>query len=111
MKSRKDKLLVLDGDTIRIQTTVEADGVRTRVLHGVPYITTTPDDIRLGCIRITMPVFEELIRLVRKQKLAGDVTVIHQVGNYGEPDGCAKPQPVKRTWHQAKHWREIREQE
>lgn len=86
-KPKKDKIVsFVDGGFV-IDTTIHLPGVRSRTLRGKPWITTSSTEVRLGCIRFTNDAMLEIIRCMALQ-LKSKEPMVHQIGNYGEPEEC-----------------------
>lgn len=88
-KPKKDKLVsFVDGGFV-IDTTVHVPGVRSRTLRGKPWITTSPTEIQMGCIRFTNDAMLEIIRCMALQ-LKSSKPIIHQFGDYGESSAAVE---------------------
>ena len=87
-KLRKDKRVTFVDGVFHIETTVHLPGVRSRTIRGKPWIATTKDDVRLGCIRFDNAAMHEIIRLMALQARQPHSLKpwVHQVGNYGEAE-------------------------
>ncbi len=85
-KPKKDKVVTFADGVFHIETTVHIPGLRSRTIRGRPHISTTPHDVRMGCIRFTNDAMHEIVRCMYRQTQTDKPVVIHQIGNYGDPE-------------------------
>lgn len=86
-KPKKDKRVTFEDGEFRITTTVHLPGARSRTIVGKPWVQTTPDTVRVGCINFSVDAIYEILKCMSKQiRSEGLPRLTHQVGNYGDPE-------------------------
>ena len=85
-KVRKTSRIDLkDGKFVARTFMAATPGTEPLYIDGEPHVRSTPGGVKIGCVRFSNEAIFEIMRIM-VQQLKSPVPLVHQVGNYGDPE-------------------------